>query len=160
MLSKSLTFSSILDLNTLCNLVIVLFVTVPATLAAKDFRIICNTISEETSLEENNILKSYDDTIVTIKPLFYIGEDKLITDLPLFNAFKCNELVVNFSEDKIIAGCIGTNMSGDIYPRMSKTVGLSRYTGKLRASLTNRNQDGVEFRYMYVGICEKTEKLF
>ena len=77
--------SSILDLNTLRNLVIILFVTVPATVAAKDIRIICNTISEATSLEENNILKSYDDTIVTIKPLFYIGNDKLITDLSVMS---------------------------------------------------------------------------
>ena len=67
---------------------------------------------------------------------------------------------MNFSEDKIIAGCNGTNMSGNIYPRMSKTVVLSRYKGKVRASLTNRGQDGVVFRYMYEGICEKTKKLF
>ena len=129
---------------------------------AKDINLICDTISETTTVfAQNKSIISNDETIVTIKPSLTIGSNTLKTDFLLFDVFECDKLTVRYTDENIKAGCVGTtDMSGKKLASMSKSVSVSRYTGKVTATITNFNTNGTLFLYTYKGICKKSKKLF
>ena len=144
------------------TILIALLMTLATQVGAEDINLICDTTSETTTVfAQDRSIISDDETIVKINPSLTIGSNTLKADFLLFDVFECDKLFVRYTDENIKASCVGTtDIHGEKFASMSKSVSVSRYTSKVTATITNFNTNGTLFLYNYQGICKKSKKLF